>query len=359
MMGPWPLWALILAFLVASAAIWWAGTRLERYADAISQRTGLGQAFTGVLLLATVTSLPEVATTVTAVVVLRNPALAVNNLLGGVAFQTAILVVADAFTKRSGPLTYFSPRFALLIQGVGLLLLLQLALAGLTAKGVPIVAGVSVWAVLMAAVYGGIVYLVYRHRGHPRWTPSTKDDFPAEERDQAEADRREDGPSPGAGSDERSTRALWLRFAVMSVIVLAGGFAATECADALAGKTGISAEFLGATLLAAATSLPEVSTTISAVKAGRYTTAISNVFGSNAFDVSLLVLAEALHRGGSVFAEQKPAVTFVAIVGSAMTCVYLCGLLERENKQVLRIGWDSVVAGALYLGGMGVLYAIQ
>ena len=95
----YPLWINAMVYALSAGVIWWAGTRLERYADAISERTGLGRAFTGMLLLATATSLPEVATTVTAVVFVNNPILAVYNLLGGVALQTAVLVAAD-WTKR-------------------------------------------------------------------------------------------------------------------------------------------------------------------------------------------------------------------------------------------------------------------
>jgi cation:H+ antiporter len=141
----YPLGLNALIFVIAAALIWVAGTTLERYADAISDRTGLGQAFTGVLLLSTATSLPEVATTITAVALLNNPTLAVYNLIGGVALQTAILAVADRTQRQSGALTFFEPRFVLLMQGVGLLLLLQLAVAGVAAQGRPTIFSISVW----------------------------------------------------------------------------------------------------------------------------------------------------------------------------------------------------------------------
>lgn len=128
-------------FALAAGAIWWTGTRLERCADSISRRTGLGQAFAGMLLLAAATSLPEVATTATAVAL--NPTLAVHNLLGGVALQTAILSVADRAKRRRSALTFFSPKFVLLIEGVGLVLLLQVAIAGITARGEPTILGTS------------------------------------------------------------------------------------------------------------------------------------------------------------------------------------------------------------------------
>ena len=138
-----------IIFAFSAALIWLAGTFLEKYADIISDRTGLGQAFTGVVLLSTATSLPEVATTITAVALLNNPTLAVYNLLGGVALQTAILAIADRAKHRTGPLTYFRPRFVLLIQGVGLLMLLQLTIAGITAHGLPTVFSITLRATEM------------------------------------------------------------------------------------------------------------------------------------------------------------------------------------------------------------------
>lgn len=351
-----PLWINAALFVVAAAAIWWAGTRLEREADAISQITGLGQAFTGMLLLATATSLPEVATTVTSVVVLDNPTLAVHNLLGGVAFQTALLAVADRVSRRSGALTFFSPRFVLLIEGMGLIALLLVTIAAITARGVPVFGSVSAWAVVLLLAYVGVMFLVYRHRGQPRWTPTLLDDVPAEALQDAAPGADASRSSEHEGSSLRRAAG---RYAALTALVLAGGWIATETADVLAQQTGLGSSFLGATLLAAATSLPELSTTVAAARNGRYTVAISNVFGSNAFDVALVCVAEFLHGGGSILAGAGHTVVFVAAVGGTMTCVYLWGLMERENRTLLGIGWDSAAALAVYGSGMTVLWFIQ
>jgi cation:H+ antiporter len=340
-------------FVIAAVAIWIAGTRLERTVDVVARRTGLGQAFSGMLLLAAATSLPEVATTITAVAVLHDPTLAVHNLLGGVAMQTAIIGIADAAKGRRGALTFFTPRFVLLVQGVGLLLHLQVTVGGIAAKGFPSVGPVSIWAIFLAASYFVLMYLVYRDRGNQRWTPDRADDVPEEAREeQDESDDVEE-------DDPRSTRRIWLTFAGLSVAVLGGGYVATQTAEVLAKQTGLGSAFMGATLLAVATSLPEISTTTSAVRNKRYTAAISNVFGSNAFDVVLLVLAEALYTQGTIFAHAESTVIFVASVGTAMTCIYLWGLMERENRTVLGIGVDSFAALTIYLGGMVVLYFVQ
>jgi cation:H+ antiporter len=349
-MGDLPLAANLAIFALGAGAIWRAGTRLEHYADVIALRTGMGHAFTGMLLLAGATSLPELATTLTAVVLLDNPTLAVHNLLGGVAFQTMILVFADASKRRAGALTYFSPKFVLLIEGIGLVMLLQLTLVGISARHVSAVGSISVWLILLVVAWIGVMYLVYRYRGQPRWTPELADDFPLEE-----PVREEGAPDP---EQEHPLRAIWVRFAALSLVVLVGGWLSAQSAEVLADQTGLGDAFLGATLLAAATSLPELSTTTAAARNGRYTVAISNVFGSNSFDVSLLFLAELLYRGASVMEHADDSLAFITGLGALMTCIYLWGLIERENRSVLGIGWDSAAVVVVYLGGMVVLYTM-
>jgi cation:H+ antiporter len=239
----------------------------------------------------------------------------------------------------------------LLIEGVGLIVLLQIATAGITARGAPVVLSTSVWLVLLFLAYVGVMYLVYRHRGQPRWTPTATDDVPQERSDDAPVERDDEQRPP--------MRKVWLASGALSLAVLLAGYLATETAEALARQTGLGSAFLGATLLAAATSLPELSTTTAAARNGRYTMAISNVFGSNAFDVALIFLAELLHRGGSVLERPPGTLVFIATIATIMTCIYLWGLMERENRTVWRIGWDSAAVVVVYFSGMAVLYVIQ
>lgn len=349
------MWLNAVIFLIFAGLIWFAGTYLEKYADIISDRTGLGQAFTGLLLLSTATSLPEVATTITAVALLNNPTLAVYNLLGGVALQTAILAIADRAKHRTGSLTYFRPRFVLLIQGVGLLMLLQLTIAGITAGGLPTVFGMSAWTVVLFLVYLGTLYLTYRYRGQPRWTPTKRDDMPKERPPEAKSNK-ESRTAYKERTAGRSMLSLWLRFCGASLAVLVAGWAVAQSADVLARQTGLGDAFLGATLLALATSLPEVSTTVAASRNGHYSMAISNIFGSNGFCVALLFLAELLYRGGTILEQVEGSVVFVTAIGAIMTSIYLFGMLERQDRTVFGIGWYSAAAVLVYFGGMTVLY---
>ena len=86
--------------------------------------------------------------------------------------------------------------------------------------------------------------------------------------------------------------------------------------------------------------------------------AISNIFGSNAFCVALLLLAELLHRGGTIMERAEASTVFVTAIGAVITSIYLWGMLERQDRTVLGVGWDSAAAVLVYTGGMTVLYLI-
>ncbi len=124
-----PIWLNLALFAASGAIIWVTGTRLARYAESISDRTGLGHAVVGVFILALATSLPEIASVVTTASG-GNAPLAVNNLLGGVVLQTAIRAVADRVSGREA-LTHFVARAVLLLEGLLVVVLLTVTLTGI------------------------------------------------------------------------------------------------------------------------------------------------------------------------------------------------------------------------------------
>ena len=344
-----PLAMNLVVFGVGAALIWWAGIRLERLTDAIAELTGVGSAFAGLVFLAAATSLPEVATTVTAL--LRGDVeLATHNLLGGVAFQVVVLAIADAAGRR-GALTAFAPSFGLLIQGVGLVLVLAVGIGGLVlAERLqvvmplgPVSVGVYPAVLLLPVLYLAVAWATYRARGNARWRPV--------------APRSSDHARDPHDTVERSGRGLGLAFAGFAIAILVGGWLSATVADVMATQTGLSSGFVGATLLALASSLPEVSTTFAAVRHGNEELAVSNVMGSNAFDVALLAVvsvmaADAFGRG------PLGGTVYLAALGIALTCVYLWGLLAHAQRSVAGVGLDSIAVVALYLTGMATLYGL-
>ena len=341
----WPVWGTLGVFAGAALVVWIAGVRLEASVEVISRRTGLGSAFGGLVLLALATSLPELATTVTGAL-LGNAALLTNNLLGGVAMQMTVLVFADAVLRR-GALTFFAPSYSVLLGGVSLVLLLAVTLAVLTAGDPFAIGWIGIGAILIFAVHLTVVYFTYRAGAHPRWQPIRPQE--GEEEAEQRATVAEKHP-------EHSLRWHWTAFGVCSAAILVAGWAVMRTAEALTEQTGIGASFIGATLVAIATSLPEVSTTTAAVRRGNYEMAISNIFGSNLWDVSLLFIGDLFFRSGPLLAVAPRQAMFTASLGIVLTCIYLWGLLERRNKTVGVFGIDSLVAMIVYLAGLAVLY---
>jgi cation:H+ antiporter len=366
-----PIWINLLIFLLAAIAIWYAGSRLERYTDAISQRTQLGKAFLGLLLLATVTDLPEIATTTTAILA-GNKDLALYNLFGSIIFQTAILAGVDILLSK-GPLTRFIPNFAVLMQGVGLILVIAATLvaisfdAGLSSalnledSLLPIGLGPLV----AFAAYLIVIFLSHRAQGNPRWLPTeltSGQEESLEQNGQKHIGVHEQQSNGSAMVDGQVQKKPWnqllLEFAGFALVVLLAGWAVATVGDSLAEQTGLGASFVGFTLLSIATSLPEISTTTSAVRNGNYSLAYSNIFGSNAFDIALLLPAALIYQG-VLFEDVSHSIVYAGGLGILMTCIFIWGLLERRDWTILRMGWDSFTVTILCLLGIIGFYFLR
>lgn len=335
------------AFAVAAIFVWISGASLSRAADQIAERTGLGPAFVGVLLLGIATSLPELATTISAAL-REHPRLAGNNLMGGVAMQIAVLAVVGGFGLRGKALTHFGASPAFLMQGVFLILLLAVAAGGIVVGDRVVVAGIGAWPILLGVLYGIAIYVMFHYENHPRWQPLG--DTPTIE------------PS---GSDKlekyatRSTPALFGFFGGAAAVVFVSGYFVAVSGERLAEQTGLGETFIGGTLVALATSLPEVSTTWSAVRRGAYAMAVGNIFGTNTLEVALFLPAEAFYRPGAIFNEMDDGAVFLGMLGIVMTCIYLWGVLERRDRTVWNFGIDSALVLIVYAAGLVTLYFIR
>lgn len=348
-LGAYPLWLNGTAFVICAVVIWYAGSHLTIYADIIADRTGLGEAFVGLVVLAVATSLPEIGRTITASAI-GNAPLAVSSLFGGITLQTAILAVADlVIAKRV--LTYFAPRPVLLLQGASVVLLLGVALAGIAEGEVFTLFNVGLWTFLLLGIYVISLYLLRSYETREVWRPVHVPDELKREQLDREASR--------GRYSERATHHIALLFGFGSVIIFIAGVALAQVGDALATQTGLGAGFVGATLLAFASALPEMSTTIAAVRLGAYSMAVANIFGTNALLVALLFLGDVFYRQGAILSAVDRGSVFAAAAGIVATAVYLFGLIERRNLKVLGMGIDSLVVLVVYFLSLFALYSLR
>ena len=339
MFGGLPLWVNAGVFAASALVVWMAGTRIADYADVIARRTGIGHALAGLVLLAGITSLPEVAVTVTASAT-GNASLAVNNLLGSVAMQVAILAVADAIIGKDA-LTSVIPDPAVLLQIALNVLVLSLVGAAVVAGDWGIF-GVGVWSCLLLLAYAGSIWILSKSRGREPWVAPL---------------RRRRKPRAPAREDDESH--LYLKTALGAAAILVAGFLLSQTGEAIAGRTGLGQSLGGYLLVAVSTSLPEVSTVVAAVKLGRYVMAVSDIFGTNLFNGGLIFVVDAVYRGGPVLNEVGAFTAFAAMLGVVVSALFLIGLVERHDRTVLRMGYDSFAVLVAYGCGVAFLYTMR
>lgn len=346
-----PLWGNVAVLSVSGVVVWLAGLKLARLAEAISAKTGLSKVIAGALLLGVATSLPETVTTMTASA-LGNAPLAVNNLFGGVAMQLAVLAVIDYWYVRGSPLTFFSPDPVLLLAGVLLIMQVALAIVAIATGDVSMVAHIGFWPPLLVVFYGLSLYYLNRFSSLETWTATHKPSDQSEDskHDTTDPDRDE---SVSKGS---STIWLAMQFTLLCLVVVLGGGSVSASADAMAVQTGIGASFIGATLVAITTSLPELSTTAGAVRIGAYTMALANIFGTNTLEIALLLPADIAYAEKPVMNAVDESALLMGGLSIVMTSLYLWGLLERRDRSLFGMGIDSVWVLIAYLAGLLVLY---
>lgn len=344
-----PLAANAAIFLAAAVAVWSAGTRIARLADALARKARIGHAAAGLLLLAGITSLPEVAVSVTASFG-GNAQLAVNNLLGSVALQVTLLAVADAMIGRDA-LTSVVPDPVVLLQ-VALNILMLGLIAAAVISGDHAFAGVGLWATLLLMVYVASVWLISRASRPGRWTWIAQVDAAADGDEGTQQTDREDAAA------QRPLRQIVGRLIGGGVVILVAGWLLAVTGEAISAQIGLGQSLGGFLLVAVSTSLPEASTVIASVRLGRYVMAMSDIFGTNLLNGGLLFVVDAVYRGGPVLGEVGDFAAFAALLGVAVSSLFLVGLIERRDRTLLRMGYDSLAALVVYVGGVALLFRI-
>ncbi len=327
---PW----VVLLFLGAAIVIGVAGTRLSRLADRIADATGLGQAVIGAVLLGGTTSLPGSVASITAAVQ-DHPELAVSNAVGGIAVQTLFLALAD-LTYRKANLEHAAASIENLLQAALLLTLLTLPLlARLTPEwSLATFHPISV-VMLVGYVFG--VGLVRRTSTDPPWRPNRT------------ADTQLDEP---AQSIRVGSASIWAAFFGLAAVVGVAGFLVAESGLAIASRTGFSESLVGTYLTSIATSLPELVTSLAAVRQGALTLAVGGIIGGNAFDVLFVAFSDLAYTDGSIYAASTDRQLFTLALSMLLTGLVLLGLVRRERRGPANVGFETVAVVFVYACGV-------
>jgi cation:H+ antiporter len=340
---------LVVIFLAAAGAVWVAGIHLSSSTDVLDTRLGLGEAMGGVILLAIATNLPEIAITASAAVA-NNLGIAVGNILGGIAIQTVVLVVLDIAIGSESALTTRAASLVLGLEGLLVILVLAVVVMGTQLPAKHMLWRIEPASLLIALFWVVGIFLINRARHGLPWHDTTGTAPGGQEKPMGHS-------KVAAGKKMGLGRAASI-FSVAAAVTLGAGILLERTGEQIAGHLGMSGVVFGATFLAAATALPEVSTGIASVRLDDYQLAVSDIFGGNAF-LPVLFLLAGLLSGSAVLPQAQDTDIYLTALGIVLTVVYGWGLITRPHRQVARMGMDSVAVLVLYALGIFGLIAVS
>ncbi len=330
-----------LAFAACAVLIGVAGTFLSRYGDVIADKTGLGGTWIGLVLLATVTSLPELITGVSAVTLAATPEIAVGDVLGSCVFNLFILTILDLLLSEESVYTraaqghILSAGFGVMLIGVvGLNLLLG-------ANGMSAAVGhVGVYTPVILILYAVAMRTLFRYEAAQRAAFT------------AEAAERIEERYPGI-----TLRQAIVRYSLAAIVVVAAGTALPFVGAEIARLHGWHQSFVGTLFVAAATSVPEVVVTIAALRIGALDMAVSNVLGSNLFDVVIIAIDDLLFLKGPILNHVTPMHAVSAFSAIIMSGIVVVGVFYRPRTRLFRaLGWTGLLLFTVYILNSVFLY---
>jgi cation:H+ antiporter len=331
------LWA---QFLIISAIIVICGTNLSRYGDVIAEKTGLGRAWIGLILMSGVTSLPELITGISSVTIANTPNIAVGDVMGSCVFNLSIIAVMDML-HGPGPIFSRAEHGHHLTAGFGIILMGVATVSMVAGPAFPAVGRIGLSTPLIAVLYALAMRSVFLFQ------------------------KRQLAPHGGGLAEALQYRHVPMRraatlYAANAAVIIAAAVWLPVLGARIAATTGLGTSFVGSILVALTTSLPELVVSIAALRIGAADMAIANLFGSNLFNILILAIDDTFFAGGPLLASISLNHALTGVIAMAMTGIAVVSLTYRiEKKTVLRLGWDALALLLGYLLNIYLLYRLR
>jgi cation:H+ antiporter len=328
-----------LGFLLCTLLILYSGSRLSKYGDIIAEKTGLGRTWVGVVLMASVTSLPELVTGISSVTFAGAPDIAAGDVLGSCVFNMLILAGLDTVCGPQ-PISSRAHHGQVLSAAFGALLI-SIAGGGIALGGrLPAFGWIGLYSPAIILVYLIAMRIVYSYE---------KRQIAAFVKEVAIELKYEKVP----------TRKAVINYLIHALVVVAAAVFLPGIGTALAKSTGLGQTFVGSILIAVSTSLPEVVVSLAAVRMDAVDLAIGNLFGSTIFNIFILSLDDLFFIRGPILSFVDSSALVPALSAIAMSAVAIIGLTYRNEKKPLFLAWDSIAIVLIYLGNLMLLYMLR
>lgn len=329
-----------LEFITCSAVIVFAGTNLSRYGDVIAEKTGLGRAWIGLILMAGVTSLPELITGISSVTFANAPDIALGDVMGSCVFNLSIIALMDLLYGRK-PIFSECEHGHSLSAGFGLVLIGLASLSILVHQFIPVWGHVGLYTPVIVLIY------VFGIRSVFLFQKRKVAEFVAE-------------TAAAAQYGHMTAREAAVKYAVNAAVIVAAAAFLPVIGDRLAAETGLGRSFVGTILVALTTSLPELVVSIAAVRIGAVDLAVANLFGSNMFNILIIAVDDLFYLNGPLLSHVSSNHAVTGFMAIMMTGIAIISLTYRiEKKFFPRLGWDAVALLLTYLGNIYLLFSLR
>lgn len=324
----WPLWPSVVGLVLAAGVVVVTGTRITTVVDEIADRTGLGEALAGAVLLGATTSLSGLITV--AVGGLSGDAqFALSNPLGGILLQTVWLAIADLYYRRVN-LEHAAASAENIMQALLLIAMLSLPLLGYAMPEASVL-GIHPATFAIPVLYVAGLLVIRRQRERPMWEPVQTDETV------------EDVPQEGT---DASGRRLAASFVVLAGSMAVAGYVVGRAGLAVVEATPASGSLVGSTLTTGISSMSELVTLIAAVRITALTLGVGDIIGGNVFDLLQVTVADGFYRQGPVYADAGPSGLLLLAGCFLVTALLASALLLRDRRG---IGFEGVAIPAVWV----------
>ncbi|HEY7317289.1 MAG TPA: sodium:calcium antiporter [Candidatus Binatia bacterium] len=328
-----------LQFIACTGIILVSGTYLSKYGDVIAEKTGLGRTWVGVILMASVTSLPELVTGISSAAIFNVPDIAVGDVLGSCMFNILILAVLD-FMSRSAPISTKAHQGQVLTAAFGMFLLGLVNVSLFGAAQMPSVGWVGVYSFVFIAVYLIAMRSVFSYE---KKRIAELIEVVAEE----------------IRYEKISKAKAYRMYGLNALLTIGAAVYLPGLGARIAEFTGLGQTFVGNIFIALSTSLPELVVSIATLKIGAIDMAFGNIFGSNLFNILILAVDDLFYTKGPILSHVSANHLVTSSAAIAMTAVAAIGLTYRASKKWLFFAWDSVAILAIYTFALSILYMMR
>lgn len=318
-------------FILCAIVILISGSCLSKYGDMMADMLGWGKMFMGLILMASVTSLPELMTGLSSVLVVDAPNLAVGDIVGSCAFNILIISIMDLFYDKKKPLTSVAQTGHVIAASFGIIMLSVVALAILMPDFFANIAWIGGFSILFLILYLIAIRVIFLF------------------------EKKQPLGKLHEHSFSLTLKQVIFRYSLNAIFVMAAAMALPYFGEHIAAESGLSQSFFGTLFLATSTSLPEIVVSIAAIRMGTIDLAIGNIFGSNIFNIGILALDDLFYTKGPLFQFTNPNHIIPVLGTIIITAIGIIGIVYREEKK-WKLALDSALIVLVYAMMMSLLY---